>query len=114
MKKLLTICVILLWGCSKPDLEMPEVLPTKYIFDVTESSVVNGQSIYFNLPYQGTFILTLTDKETSQVISREKFNGQMGENVKKIYTNSIQTQYLYLTLEDNNKTELAKTIIIKK
>jgi hypothetical protein len=55
--------------------------------------------------------LTLVDKETNQVVSREKFTGQSGENVKKIYTKSLQSKYLYLLLEDINKAEIAKTII---
>jgi hypothetical protein len=114
MKKLIIIFIILLWGCTKPELPTPEVLSKDDIFSVTESSVLNGQSIHFNLPQQGTYILTLIDKETNQVISREKFIGQGGENIKKIYTNSLQTKYLYLTLEDINKQELARTIIIKK
>jgi hypothetical protein len=54
------------------------------------------------------------DKETGQVISREKFNGKIGENIKKIYTNSIQSQYLYLLLEDVTKKEIGKTTIITK
>jgi hypothetical protein len=57
-------------------------------------------------------MLTLLDNNTGQVISREKFNGQNGENVKKIYTNSLPKGYLILVLEDNNKTQLGKTTII--
>jgi hypothetical protein len=79
---------------------------------VGESSVVNGQSIYFDLPSAGTYTLTLIDKESGQVISRERFIGQNGENVKKIYTNSISIKYLYLLLEDVTKKEISKTTII--
>ena len=86
--------------------------PVEKIFNVGESKVVNGQSIYFDLPSAGVYTLTLVDKESGQVISRERFTGQNGENVKKIYTNSIQSQYLYLLLEDITKKEIAKTIII--
>jgi hypothetical protein len=114
MKKFLTIFIILLWGCEKPELPTPEVLSKDDIFRVTETTIINGQSINFNLSQQGTYILTLIDKETNQVIGREKFIGQSGKNIKKIYTNSLQTQYLYLTLEDINKKELSRTIIIKK
>lgn len=114
MKKILFVLLIFLIGCSKDEFEVPEIITNKDIFSVTESNVINGQSIHFKLPSQNVYVLTLIDKETNQVISREKFNGQMGENVKKIYTNSLQTQYLYLILEDINKTEIAKTIIVKK
>ena len=113
MKKILFIFVILLWGCTKPELPTPTP-PVEKIFSVGESRVVNGQSIYFDLPSAGTYTLTLIDKESGQVISRERFIGQSGENIKKIYTNSIQSQYLYLLLQDVTKTEIGKTTIIIK
>ncbi len=93
-----------------------EIEPTppvvQKIFSVTESKVTNGQTIHFDLPSPGTYTLTLIDKNTNQVIARERFSGQIGENVRKIYTNSIQSQYLYLLLEDVTKTEIGKTTII--
>ncbi len=93
-----------------------EIEPTppvvQKIFSVTESKVTNGQTIHFDLPSAGTYTLTLIDKNTNQVIARERFSGQIGENVRKIYTNSIQSQYLYLLLEDVTKTEIGKTTII--
>ncbi len=103
----------MLVGRTKPDLPTP-TMPVEKIFNVGESKVVNGQSIHFDLPSAGTYTLTLIDKESGQVISRERFIGQNGENVKKIYTNSIQYQYLYLLLEDVTKKEIAKTTIIIK
>lgn len=112
MKKLVAISLILLVGCTKPELPTP-IMPVEKIFEVKESKVVNGQSIFFDLPSAGTYTLTLIDKETGQVISRERFVGQTGENVKKIYTNSIQSTYLYLLLEDVTKKEIGKTIIVK-
>lgn len=114
MKKILFILSIFLIGCSKPDLPLPDAAVNEDIFSVTESKVTDGQSIYFNLPSAGVYTLTMKDKETGQVISREKFNGQNGENIKKIYINSIQSQYLYLSIEDVTKNELKKTIIILK
>ncbi len=101
----------MLVGCTKPELPTPTP-PVEKIFNVGESSVVNGQSIYFDLPSAGTYTLTLIDKESGQVISRERFIGQNGENVKKIYTKSISVKYLYLLLEDVTKKEISKTTII--
>jgi hypothetical protein len=112
MKKII-ITLFLLVGCTKPDLPAP-TMPVEKIFDVKESSVSNGQSIHFDLPSAGTYTLTLIDKESGQVIGRERFIGQNGENVKKIYTKSIQSTYLYLLLEDVTKKEIAKTAIIIK
>ena len=111
MKKIILISLILLVGCTKPELPTP-IMPIEKIFTVTESKVTNGQTIYFDLPSSGTYILTLIEISTGQVISREKFIGQNGENVKKIFTNSLPKGYLYLVLEDVNKNELKKTKII--
>jgi hypothetical protein len=112
MKKLLFISLILLMGCTKPELPTPEVTSIDNIFSVTESKVTNGQSIYFDLPSAGTYMLTLIDITTNQTISREKFIGQNGKNVKKIYTNFLPKGYLYLVLESVDRNELKKTKII--
>ncbi len=111
MKKLILMFTVILWGCTKPELPIPNP-PVEKIFNVGESSVVNGQSIYFDIPSAGTYYLTLIDKISGNVVSREKFSGQIGENVKKIYTNSLSKGYLYLVLEDVDKKELKKTTII--
>jgi hypothetical protein len=115
MKQLLLILSILLIFTSCVD-EVVEPLPptTQSIFDVKESMVVDGQSIQFKLPSAGLYTLTLIDKQTNQVISRERFNGIIGENNKSIYTKSIQSRYLYLLLEDVTKKEIGRTTIITK
>ena len=111
MKKILFIFLILLYGCTKPELPTP-TLSVEKIFDVGESSVANGQSLYFDLPSAGVYVLSLIDKETNQVISREKFVGQIGENSRKIYINSIKSQALYLLLSDSSKNEMKRTTIL--
>jgi hypothetical protein len=113
MKKVVFVFILLLWGCTKPELPIPEP-PVEKIFDVGESNVVDNQSIYFDVPSAGIYFLVLIDKETGHVISREKFTGQTGENVKKIYTKSLEVRYLYLVLEDGDRNQLKKTTIIVK
>lgn len=103
--------MVLLWGCTKVDIPTPEP-PVEKIFEVGESKVVNAQSIFFDLTSNTVHYLTLIDKNSGQVISREKFIGQNGENEKKIYTNSLPKGYLYLVLEDVDRKELKKTIIM--
>lgn len=111
MKKIILIPIFLLLGCTKIDVPEP-VAPVEKIFDVGESKVTNGQSLFFVLPSAGTYMLTLIDITTNQVVSRERFIGQSGENVKKIYTNSLPKGYLYLVLEDMDRNQLKKTKII--
>jgi hypothetical protein len=114
MKKIIFILLVLLVGCTKMDIEPTPPPAVQKIFSVKESRVTDGQSIHFDLPLDGVYTLTLIDNETGQVIGREKFNGKIGENIKKIYTNSIQSQYLYLLLEDVTGKEIGKTTIITK
>jgi hypothetical protein len=114
MKKIILISLILLVGCTKMEIEPTPPPTTQNIFSLKESRVVDGQEIHFQLPAAGVYTLTLIDKDNGQVISRERFTGKIGENIKRIYTNSIQSQYLYLLLEDVTKTQIGKTTIITK
>jgi hypothetical protein len=92
----------------------PTPQPVQKIFSVSESRVVDGQSIHFDLTTDGVYTLTLIDKESGNVVGRERFTGKTGENIKKIYTNSLQSQYLYLLLQDVTLKEIGKTTIITK
>ena len=114
IKIILLVCVGVVVSCTEPELPTPPSPTTERIFSVKESSVVDGQDIYFDLPSEGLYTLTLIDKESGQVIGRDIFIGQSGENIKKIYTKSLQSRYLYLLLEDVTKKELGKTLIIIK
>jgi len=98
-------------SCTKMEIE-PMPLPVQKIFSVSESRVTDGQSIYFDLPSDGVYTLTLIDKESEQVISRERFTGKIGENIKKIYTKSLQSKYLYLSLEDKSGKQIGKTLLL--
>lgn len=105
--------MVFIISCKKIDIPLPPE-PVADIFSTTESSVTNGQEINFNLKADGVYTLTLIDKENGQVLTRERFNGQIGQNKKKLYTKSLSVKYLYLLLEDVTKKELSKTTIIVK
>lgn len=111
MRKTCVLFLILLWSCTKVEV-VPTPPPIEKIFDVGESAVTNGQSLHIDLTSNNIHYLTLIDKNTNQVIGREKFIGKIGENVKKIFTNSLPKGYLYLVLEDVDKKELKRTTII--
>jgi hypothetical protein len=110
---LLTTFAILFSGCRKTQVP-PIPQPVPNIFSVRESSVSNGQEIQFELTKSGVYTLTLGDSVNNQVLTRERFIGQIGQNKKKIYTKSLSVKYLYLLLEDENKSKVGKTIIIVK
>jgi hypothetical protein len=113
MKKILFILILSLVACRKTQVP-PIPQPVPNIFSVKESSVENGQEIQFELIKNGVYTLTLGDSVNNQVLTRERFIGQIGQNKKKIYTKSLSVKYLYLLLEDENKSKVGKTIIIVK
>jgi hypothetical protein len=109
MKKLLII--LLLTGCTKITPTPPIPLLNKDIFSVSQNTVSNGADIIITLKSAGIYTLTMGDSVTSQVITRERFTGKVGENKLKIYTSSLPIKYLYLVLEDASKTQVGKTSI---
>jgi hypothetical protein len=114
MKKLIFILILSLTACTKIEV-VPTPPPTNVkIFDVRESSVENGQEIQFELTQNGIYTMTIGDSVSNQVLTRERFTGQIGINKKKIYTKSFSIKYLYLLLQDESKKQIAKTNIIVK
>jgi hypothetical protein len=114
MKKVVLILFLSLVACRKVE-TIPTSPPTNVkIFDVRESSVENGQEIQFELTQNGVYTMTIGDSVTNQVLTRERFTGQIGINKKKIYTKSFSIKYLYLLLQDESKKQIAKTNIIVK
>ena len=115
MRKLYFILFLLLISaCRKVEIiPIAEPINTN-IFSVKESAVVDGQEIKFTLKTDGVHTLTIGNDATGQVITRERFIGKIGENKLILYTKSLPVTYLYLLLEDGNKTQVGKTIIIIK
>ena len=109
MKKLFII-LLLLSSCRKIEVPAP-VVTTKDIFSVSQSTVSNGADITITLKSSGIYTLTMGDSVTNQVITRERFTGKIGENKLKIYTSSLPIKYLYLSLENESKTQIGKTTI---
>jgi hypothetical protein len=106
--------LILVSACTKIDIPTPIAPTNTDIFSVKESVVENGQEIKFILKSDGVYTLTIGDSATNQVVTRERFTGKAGENKLTLYTKSLPTTYLYLLLEDGNKSQVGKTTIIIK
>ena len=106
--------LVLLSACTKVELPTPVAPTNTDIFSVKESAVVDGQIITFTLKADGIYTLTIGDESTGQVVTRERFIGKIGQNKLTLYTKSLPTSYLYLLLEDGNKSQVGKTTIIIK
>lgn len=102
--------MIFMISCYKEEINpIPQPKPIVDVFSVSEYSVSDNDEIMFKLDTEAEYILKLVDKQTNQVISKEKIKGKLGENKIKIYTKSLQSKYLYLVLENVERKELNKT-----
>ena len=106
--------LVLLSACRKVEIPLPIVETNTDIFSKTQTEVTDGQIITFDLKVNGVYTLTIGDSVTNQVVTRERFTGKIGENKLILYTKSLPVTYLYLLLEDGNKTQIGKTTIIIK
>jgi len=110
-KLIILCCVFSIISCQKEDMIEPQLLN---IFKIEQASLANKSEISFNVQTEGIYIVTMIDKNTNQVLSREKIKCVMGKNKIKVYTKTIPSQYLYLTLEDSFDNQLGKTTITIK
>jgi signal peptidase I len=106
--------LLMLSACRKVELPIPVAPTNTNIFNSKQTEVTDGQIITFDLKVNGVYTLTIGDSITNQVVTRERFIGKIGQNKLTLYTKSLPTSYLYLLLEDGNKSQVGKTIIIIK
>ena len=111
VKIIIMCCVFSIISCQKEDVIEPQPID---IFKVEQTSLSNKSEISFNVEKEGVYIVTMLDKNTNQVLSREKIKCIAGKNKIKVYTKTISSQYLYLKLEDSFNNQLGKTTITIK
>ena len=112
IKIILLCCLVFIISCKKTIPPIP-VSPTNVeFFSLPENKVKNGDVININLTTSGMYTLTMIDTIQNQIISRERFNGKVGLNTLKIYTNSLPTKYLSVELKNQNNQQIGKTRII--
>ena len=108
---ILVCCIGFIFSCQKEDIIEPQSID---IFKIEQSTLTNRNEITFNIEKEGVYIVTMVDKNTNQVVSREKIKCIIGKNKIKVYTKTIPSRYLYLKLEDSFNNQLGNTIIIVK
>jgi hypothetical protein len=111
IKIIFLCCFSFIFSCQKEDIVQPQSID---IFKVEQSTLSNKNEISFNVEKDGVYIVTMIDKNTNQVISREKIKCITGNNKIKIYTKTLPSRYLYLKLDDSFNNQLGNTIIIVK
>lgn len=104
--------MVFITSCYKEQINPTPPVTETDIFQLKEVSVTDAQIIHFTLKTQGKYIFTLTDFQTNQVVSKERFYGVAGDNIKKIYTKSLSQKTLYLYLTDEANNQIGKTTLI--
>lgn len=112
IKIIILCCVTFIISCKKVEVLPTPPEPNKEFFTSSEVTIKNGQTINFTLPISGPYTLTMMDTVKNQVVTRERFNGKLGLNSLKIFTNSLPTKYLSVELRDQNNQQIGKTRII--
>lgn len=114
IKIILLGCIVFIISCRKVDITpTPESKPVD-ILTVKEVSVGNGEPLIFNLKSEGIYTMTLFDSVGQQVVTRERIAGKIGQNTLNLYTKTLPTRYLYLSIEDENNNQVGKTLLIIK
>ena len=112
MRKLLILILTLFIISCKKTAPTPIVDTTVNLFSKPQTIVSGNVEVKFELATNGTYTLTLKDSSTNQVVTRERFKGVMGINKLTIYTKTLNSKYLYVSLEDMNRSLLGKTLLI--
>lgn len=111
---LIILLIASLCGCQKMEIEPVPPPRNEDIFSTKQSSISDDVSINFNLKIEGVYTLTLFDSLNQQVVTREIIFGKVGTNSLKIYTKTLPVSQIYLLLEDENKVEIGKTLLVIK
>jgi len=110
MKKYLIFLLLIVLSCQKDELEpIGGIEREDMIFAVTESKVVDGQTIFFNILSEEEHTLIIFDEETQSVVAKESFQPRVGLFDRRIYTKSLPKKRLQLILKTTE--ELEKTYI---
>lgn len=111
MKKLLLLLTLIVLGCAKDDIYEPialDVLPNQ--LEIVEPVGIKLESNFASkeirmnvkLNTEGNYYIKVLDI-TNRVISKEKVNGSLGDNIFKVYTTTLPKSSYRLELYLENK-----------
>lgn len=79
--------------------------------ETSQINKIEQKEFDFNLETEGTYFIMALDIQ-GNILTREKFNGVIGKNNKKIYTTLLPQGEIYLVIQDENKKEIGNLKII--
>jgi len=122
MKKLLTLLsLILLISCAKDEpfitevaIDVPENLKIEELVGIKTESIIVEEEVRMNvkLPYTGQYRIKLRDIEGS-LISQEKIQAKQGDNLLKVYVNTLpKSSYILQLTNDDHKVLGVESIVV--
>ena len=121
-KTLLLLSLILIIGCNPDEIitpiddtnvEIPESLVIDDIQGLKLESTIVSDEVRMNtkLPYTGIYRIKIRDI-SKQLISQEKINGNEGDNLLKVYVNSLERDGYIIELSDEAHNILGLTTFV--
>lgn len=124
MKKLLSILLLfLVLGCAQDEefividenQEVPEALFIEDLVGVKLASSIVSDRVAMNvkLPSDGVYRVKIRHSMTNELISQEKLTGKEGDNILKVYVNTLENSSYKLELTKENHTIVGVTLFSK-
>ena len=124
MKKLLSILLLfLVLGCAQDDdflvvdenQEVPEALFIEDLVGVKLASAIVSERVAMNvkLPSDGVYRVKIRHSMTNELISQERLNGKEGDNILKVYVNTLEKSSYKLELSKEDHTVIGVTVFSK-
>lgn len=122
MKKLLTLLsLILVISCAKDEpfitevaIDVPENLKIEELVGIKTESIIVEEEVRMNvkLPYTGQYRIKLKDIEGS-LISQEKIQAKQGDNLLKVYVNTLpKSSYILQLTNDDHRVLGVESIVV--
>ena len=124
MKKLLSILVLfLVLGCAQDEefividenQEVPEALFIEDLVGVKLASSIVSDRVAMNvkLPSDGVYRVKIRHSMTNELISQERLTGKEGDNILKVYVNTLEKSSYKLELTKEDHTTIGITVFSK-
>jgi len=124
MKKIITIFLLILSvSCAKdeeiivlqPDQEVPQSLVIDELQGLKLENLNVSSEVAMNvkLPSDGIYRIKIKHGLNSELISQEKIQGKEGDNILKVYVNTLEVSSYRLELTNENHQLIGVTVFSK-
>ena len=124
MKKILSLlALILILGCAQDEefividenQEVPEALFIQDLVGVKLASAIVSDRVAMNvkLPSDGVYRVKIRHSMTNELISQERLTGKEGDNILKVYVNTLEKSSYKLELTKEDHTTIGITVFSK-